>query len=74
MSTPHGQVPALVAAAGEATALGAMVVVVASASAVAVGSAAYLLLGALTGGRAFLRAVPSDLGFLLARRPGDRSR
>ncbi|MPQ96708.1 hypothetical protein GB931_01985 [Modestobacter sp. I12A-02628] len=69
MSNLHNGVPAFALAAGEATALGAMVLVVGAASAVAVGSATYLVVGALTGGRAFLRGVPVEIGFLLARRP-----
>ena len=54
--------------AGEIAALGAMVVVVGAASAVTVGSAAYVLIGGMVGGMPFIRNVPHELRIALARR------
>ena len=58
--------------AGEIAALGAMVVVVGAASAVTVGSAAYVLIGGMVGGMPFIRNVPHELRIALARRDADQ--
>lgn len=55
----------------EIAALGTMVVVVGAASAVTVGSAAYVLIGGMVGGMAFVRNVPHELRVALARRDVD---